>query len=273
MSRVVILCRPTWLRIHCCKIQITCLRVAKYGGGGNKVGATKPHGEMPFHPFQSTPNDKRPASAPRRASFANGKENRRAVSAGKSFIARPKLEGNSAAIAGVRLSTSSFPRGKPSEPSDMASELRGKRRLPRVSTSGQLGIASGRDPEAQAGGRRSFGGIRVSDTFLPGKGLCDQSLKKNAERLDTFLRNPEPKGDAESLDLIAEKLGRKNGDDSNSNAKGSSSSSKPKKEAPLLEKKARSLKESASLQTSKRAFLSQVQTPSIQRSQKLFPVD
>ncbi|XP_042386837.1 uncharacterized protein LOC121978575 [Zingiber officinale] len=111
MSRVVILCRPTWLRIHCCKIQITCLRVAKYGGGGNKVGATKPHGEMPFHPFQSTPNDKRPASAPRRASFANGKENRRAVSAGKSFIARPKLEGNSAAIAGVRLSTSSFPRG------------------------------------------------------------------------------------------------------------------------------------------------------------------
>lgn len=228
-------------------------RIKERGGGGSKIMASKLSNKVPLH---STPNDKRPVSAPRRSTVAIGKENPRDVSVGRVSSSRRKIEEKPAPpLAVVRFSTSSLPRGKSSKPPDLMSDVRGDRRLPRVSTSDQLGKAPGRDLEPEAGGRKSVGGIRVSGTFLSGKGLYDQGLMRNAERLATatggvsYLHNPKPKGDTKSLDLIAEKLGRKS--DGDLNAKGSSNSSKQQNEATFLEKKVKNLKESASLQTSK----------------------
>ncbi|KAG6502425.1 KIN14B-interacting protein At4g14310-like [Zingiber officinale] len=225
-------------------------RLKERGGGGNKIMACKPNNKGPLN---STLNDKRPVSAPRRSTVAVGKENPRDVSVGRASSSRRKVEEKPAPpFAAVRFSTSSLPRGKSCKPSDLVSDIRGDRRPPRVSTSDQLGRAPGRDLEAEAGGRKSFG---VSGALLPGKGLYDQALMRNAERLATatggvsYLRNPKPKGDTKSLDLIAEKLGRKS--DGDLNAKGSSNSSKQKNEPPFLEKKVTNLKENASLQNSK----------------------
>ncbi|WOL19302.1 hypothetical protein Cni_G28100 [Canna indica] len=253
-------------------------RLKERGGGGGKTIGSKPH---------TTPKEKRSASAARRTPVACGKENPRTLSGGKISAARPnpstKLVEKPAAVTGVRWSTSSLPRGKVSNPSDLISDLSGDRRLPRVSTSDRL-RPLGRDLEAEAGGRRSFGGTRASDKHHQAKGLSDKGLKKNDERLISGIsapqnQNSKPNGllglqvakkDTKTSDMSAEKLGGRIGaaaasekytrksvavlkpilaKDDGSSGKGVST--KLKTEAPFPESNPGNLNEGAAVETSK----------------------
>ncbi|THU64150.1 hypothetical protein C4D60_Mb01t23450 [Musa balbisiana] len=177
-------------------------RLKERGGGGVKILASK---SQKF-PIDSTPNDKGPAAGRRRTPIATGKENSRTLSGRKVSAARlnppPKLVEKPAAAAGVRWSTSSLPRGKTLNPSDISgifNDLRSDRRLPRVSASDRTGRALGRDLEAEAAGRKSFGEIRASAVCRQGKEVLDSNLKKTDERLAAGTRvsgqqNPKPNG-------------------------------------------------------------------------------
>ncbi|XP_065011666.1 KIN14B-interacting protein At4g14310-like [Musa acuminata AAA Group] len=173
-------------------------RIKERCGGGGKIPASKPQ-KLPFH---STPKDKA-APAARRTPIAAGKENLRTLSGGKISSIRPtpvpRLVEKPAAAVGVRWSTSSLPRGKAVNPSDLSrlvSDFRGNRRLPRVSSSDRTAGDLGRDLEAEAG--RS-GGVRDSDGCHQGKGVLGSNLKKNNERQATRIavsqqQNPKPNG-------------------------------------------------------------------------------
>ncbi|CAL9073545.1 unnamed protein product [Musa textilis] len=207
-------------------------RVKDRGGGGVKILASRPQ----KFPIDSTPNDKGPAAGRRRTPVAAGKENSRTLSGRKVSAARlnplPKLVEKQAAAAGVRWSTSSFPRGKTLNPSDISgifNDLRSDRRLPRVSASDLTGRALGRDLEAEAAGRKSFGEIRASAVCRQGE-IFDSNLRKTDERLAARIRvsvqqNPKPNGfiamqaakkAAKISDATSQKLGGRTGTSSTS---------------------------------------------------------
>ncbi|RWW41935.1 hypothetical protein BHE74_00052546 [Ensete ventricosum] len=173
-------------------------RLKERGGGGGKILASKPQ-KPPFH---STPKDKA-APAARRTPIAAGKENLRTLSGGKISAIRPtpvpRFVEKPAAAVGVRWSTSSLPRGKSVNPSDLSrlvSDPHGNRRLPRVSASDRTAGDVGRDLASEAG--RSAG-VRASDGCQQGKGVLGSNLKKSNERPATRIavsqqQNPKPNG-------------------------------------------------------------------------------
>ncbi|OAY76943.1 KIN14B-interacting protein At4g14310 [Ananas comosus] len=161
-------------------------RLKDRGGGGGKIMASKPHKPLP----ESTPKEKGSVIVGRRTPISSGKENLRSISSGRSSVVRPNPVPKIAekpAAAGVRWSTSSMPRGKAPNSSDLR-RLMSNLRASRVSGVDRMGRTIGKDLEAETGLRRSVGGIRVLEKCQQGKGVVDSNSKDKERRSVAAIR-------------------------------------------------------------------------------------